>query len=151
MGSYPFSIIKSFAASVIDKFNCLSAKRLRSFFNSNSTTPPISSLPSGLYITISSNRFKNSGRKLCFSNPSTASFACWVICPFSMPSKIYWLPKLLVRIRIVFLKSTVLPWLSVIRPSSSTCNSTLNTSGCAFSISSNSTTLYGLRRTASVS
>ena len=39
----------------------------------------------------------------------------------------------------------------MIRPSSSTCNSTLNTSGCAFSISSKSTTLYGLRRTASVS
>ena len=56
-----------------------------------------------------------------------------------------------VMIRMVFLKSTVLPWESVIRPSSSTWRSTLNTSGCAFSISSNSTTLYGLRRTASVS
>lgn len=31
------------------------------------------------------------------------------------------------------------------RPSSMTCSSTLNTSGCAFSISSNSTTLKGLR------
>jgi hypothetical protein len=56
-----------------------------------------------------------------------------------------------VMIRIVFLKSTVRPWESVIRPSSSTCRSTLNTSGCAFSISSKSTTLYGFRRTASVS
>ena len=45
-----------------------------------------------------------------------------------------------VMIRMVFLKSTVLPWESVIRPSSSTCSSTLNTSGCAFSISSNRTT-----------
>ena len=51
----------------------------------------------------------------------------------------------------VFLKSTVRPWLSVMRPSSSTCSRTLNTSGCAFSISSNNTTAYGLRRTASVS
>src|SRR5437867_4387549 len=37
------------------------------------------------------------------------------------------------------------------RPSSSTCSSTLNTSGFAFSISSKSTTEYGLRRTASES
>ena len=40
----------------------------------------------------------------------------------------------------VLRKSTVRPWPSVRRPSSSTCNSTLKTSGCAFSISSNSTT-----------
>ena len=46
-----------------------------------------------------------------------------------------------VMIRMVFLKSTVRPCESVIRPSSSTWSSTLNTSGCAFSISSNSTTL----------
>ena len=37
-------------------------------------------------------------------------------------------------------KSTTRPCPSVSRPSSSTCNSTLNTSGCAFSTSSNSTT-----------
>jgi hypothetical protein len=40
----------------------------------------------------------------------------------------------------VFLKLTVRPWPSVSRPSSSTCNRTLKTSGCAFSISSSSTT-----------
>ena len=51
----------------------------------------------------------------------------------------------------VFLKLTVRPWPSVSRPSSSTCRRTLKTSGCAFSISSSSTTEYGLRRTASVS
>jgi hypothetical protein len=34
----------------------------------------------------------------------------------------------------VFLKSTVRPWLSVILPSSSTCKKTLKTSGYAFSI-----------------
>ena len=48
-----------------------------------------------------------------------------------------------VMIKIVFLKSTVRPWESVIRPSSSTCSNTLKTSGCAFSISSKSTTEYG--------
>ena len=51
----------------------------------------------------------------------------------------------------VFLKSTVRPLPSVSRPSSSSCRSTFSTSGWAFSISSNSTTVYGRRRTASVS
>ena len=40
----------------------------------------------------------------------------------------------------VFLKSTVRPCASVRRPSSRICRSVLNTSGCAFSISSKSTT-----------
>ena len=43
----------------------------------------------------------------------------------------------------VFLKSTVRPWPSVSRPSSRICSSTLKTSGCAFSISSKSTTAVG--------
>ena len=42
---------------------------------------------------------------------------------------------------VVFLKSTVRPCPSVRRPSSSTCNNTLNTSGCAFSTSSSNSTL----------
>ena len=60
-------------------------------------------------------------------------------------------PMLLVIMIIVFLKSTVLPCESVIRPSSSTCKRTLNTSGCAFSTSSKRTTEYGFLLTASVS
>ncbi len=44
----------------------------------------------------------------------------------------------------VFLKSTVRPWPSVSRPSSSSCSRMLKTSGCAFSISSSSRTPYGL-------
>ena len=40
----------------------------------------------------------------------------------------------------VLRKSTERPWLSVRRPSSRICSSVLNTSGWAFSISSNSTT-----------
>ena len=51
----------------------------------------------------------------------------------------------------VFLKSTFLPFESVICPSSSTCRRILNTSPCAFSISSNKRTLYGRRRTCSES
>ena len=51
----------------------------------------------------------------------------------------------------VFLKSTTRPWPSVRRPSSRIWRSELKMSGCAFSISSKSTTLNGLRRTFSVS
>ena len=51
----------------------------------------------------------------------------------------------------VLVKSTVRPWPSVNLPSSSTWSRTLNTSGCAFSISSRSTTEYGRRLTASES
>src|SRR3954447_17202525 len=52
-------------------------------------------------------------------------------------------PRFVVRIRIVFLKSTIRPWPSVSRPSSSTCSSVLKTSACAFSISSKRTTENG--------
>ena len=45
-----------------------------------------------------------------------------------------------VMMMIVFLKSTVLPRPSVSWPSSNTCKRMLKTSGCAFSISSSSTT-----------
>ena len=69
----------------------------------------------------------------------------------SMPSSRYCEPRLLVMIIMVFLKSTVRPCESVIRPSSNTCNNTLKTSGWAFSTSSNKTTEYGFLRTASVS
>ncbi len=68
----------------------------------------------------------------------------------SMPSSKNSAPRFDVIIKMVFLKSTVRLCESVIRPSSSTCSKTLNTSGCAFSISSKRTTEYGLRRTASV-
>jgi ATP-dependent Clp protease ATP-binding subunit ClpC len=50
----------------------------------------------------------------------------------------------------VFLKLTLCPRLSVNWPSSMICSKMLKVSGCAFSISSKSTTEYGLRRTASV-
>ena len=85
------------------------------------------------------------------SRASTFSRASSVMRPSWMPSRMYWEPRLEVRMMIVFLKSTVRPWESVMRPSSSTCSRMLNTSGCAFSISSKSTTEYGFLRTASVS
>ena len=57
-------------------------------------------------------------------------------------------PVLEVMITTVFLKLTLRPTLSVSCPSSS---SRLKIFGCAFSISSNNTTLYGRLSTASVS
>ena len=60
-------------------------------------------------------------------------------------------PRFDVMMMTVFLKSTVRPWASVSRPSSRIWRRVLKTSGCAFSISSKSTTEKGLRRTASVS
>ena len=50
----------------------------------------------------------------------------------------------------VFLKLIFLPCESVMCPSSNTCNKILNTSACAFSISSNKTTEYGFRLTFSL-
>ena len=50
-------------------------------------------------------------------------------------------PMLLVMMRMELRKSTVRPWESVRRPSSRICRRMLNTSGCAFSISSSSSTL----------
>src|SRR6478609_372669 len=53
---------------------------------------------------------------------------------------------LLVMMMTELRKSTRRPWLLVRRPSSRIWSRTLNTSGCAFSISSNRMTLYGRRR-----
>ena len=60
-------------------------------------------------------------------------------------------PMFEVMITIALRKSTVRPWASVSLPSSRIWSRMLKTSGCAFSISSSSSTEYGLRRTASVS
>ncbi len=60
-------------------------------------------------------------------------------------------PRFVVMMITVFLKSTVRPWASVSRPSSRIWSKELKMSGWAFSISSNRTTENGLRRTFSVS
>ena len=60
-------------------------------------------------------------------------------------------PRLLVMITMVLAKLTAFPLASLNRPSSRIWSSMLKTSGWAFSISSKRTTLYGRRRTASVS
>ncbi len=52
-------------------------------------------------------------------------------------------PKLVVRIKIQLRASASLPFAPVILPLSITCNNNCDTSGCAFSISSNSNTQLG--------
>ena len=125
------------------------ARRLFRSLTIRSTILPMFSLLNDLKMIVSSIRFRNSGRKCCFSLFITVSRISSVISP--PPSAISTPPIFDVIMMIVFLKSTVLPCESVIRPSSNTCNNTLNTSGCAFSTSSNKTTEYGFLRTASVS
>ena len=58
----------------------------------------------------SSSLLKNSGLKAPFSSCMTADWAsCEMLPSGMMPSSRYWLPRLLVRMMMVFLKSTVRP------------------------------------------
>jgi len=104
-------------------------------------------------------RLSSSGRKTFFSSPMTRPFISSYERPDSSPTvnpkpvffEICAAPRFEVMITIAFRKSTRRPWASVSFPSSRICRRMLNTSGCAFSISSSRSTEYGLRRTASVS
>ena len=97
---------------------------------------------------MSSTRLRNSGRNTFSIRSVTRSF---ILSYEALPSAlrkpksdsflIASAPMLVVMIKIVFLKSTCRPKLSVSRPSSMICSSMLKTSGWAFSISSSSTTL----------
>ena len=112
-----------------------SASRVRSRSSWRSTISPICSRVSGSNSTISSIRFRNSGRKCSRIDSALRMFE--------------------VMISTALRKSTVRPWPSVSRPSSSTCSSTSKTSVCAFSISSSSTTAvrpaaHGLRQLAAL-
>ena len=82
------------------------------------TMPAMSSSDRDRKRTISSMRLRNSGLKKSLGSPGRFD----------------------VMMSTLLVKSTVLPCPSVSLPSSSTCSSTLKTSGCAFSISSSSTT-----------
>jgi len=141
------------AAGVTSSVTRRSCRRSRTSASCSSTIGSMSAIDRASNVTMSSMRFKNSGRNVARSASSMAR--CFVSSAFSSPfsenSRMNCDPTLLVMMMIVFLKLTTRPWPSVRRPSSRTCSSTLNTSGCAFSISSSKTTLYGRRRTASVS
>jgi len=109
----------------------------------------ISSLVSWLNMMTSSILFRNSGAKvfcrafcriLLFCSLRVVRFA-EVSNPTPAPNSVSWrVPMFEVIITMVLRKSTLRPRLSVSWPSSSTCSRMWNTSGCAFSISSSSTT-----------
>ena len=103
----------------------------------------------------SSTRFRNSGRMVSRSRSFihfsflALSVACLVRSVTFSASWIRWLPILLVMM-MVFLKFTTTAFIIRSGVSSSTCSNAFHTSGNCFSVSSSSTMLYGLRRTASV-
>jgi murein DD-endopeptidase MepM/ murein hydrolase activator NlpD len=88
---------------------------------------------------ISSSRLRNSGRKCARTTAITWRGRTVLVLALRLVDQNS-LPRFEVMTISVLRKSTVRPWPSVRRPSSSTCSSTLNTSGCAFSTSSNSIT-----------
>ena len=102
--------------------------------------------------TTSSTRLRNSGlRKSLRAFIVRSRFMSLKEPPKPTLPDLVLLPALVVMMMIVFSKFTVRPCASVMRPSSRIWSRMFITSGCAFSISSKSTTLYGLRRIFSVS
>ena len=97
----------------------------------------VSDLSSFENCTIASSLFRNSGLKNRFTASSLAVLLLLSPKPMVLRSASR-APKLDVRIRIVLRALTLLPSLLVIMPLSISCNNTLLTSGCAFSISSSS-------------
>mmetsp|Transcript_2996 Transcript_2996/g.6453 ORF Transcript_2996/g.6453 Transcript_2996/m.6453 type:complete len:242 (-) Transcript_2996:225-950(-) len=151
LGSYPTSETKSSAESSADSVIFLSARRLPTSLICSSTILRSSPRPSAWKMINSSNRLRNSGRNRSRMASITRAFIDSYCAGSIDCSRIRSEPIFDVKMMIVLVKSMVRPCESVILPSSSTCSRMLNTSGCAFSISSNRTTLYGRRRTASVS
>ena len=132
--------MKSIADSSICKVNDFAFNRWVKDFRRSSTMPRISVWLRAWKIMVSSIRLRNSGRKLDRKVSRTLDRISSYLLSSSTTSKMYCDPRLLVIIMTVFLKSTVRPWESVTRPSSRICSITLNTSGWAFSISSNKIT-----------
>ena len=155
--SNPASASQSLAASVSAIVTPCSTRRASTSCSISSTMCRTCSDVSDSKTMVSSSLFRNSGRKVRRSASSTdacrrADSPCWL--PVTNPAVRRFaseVPRLLVMMTSVLRKSTVLPCPSVSRPSSRICRSVLNTSGCAFSISSNRITRKGRRRTASVS
>ena len=85
---------------------------------------------------MSSIRLMNSGRKFCLHDLHHRGLHLRVVALARELLDHAAMPRFEVITITVLRKSTVRPCPSVSRPSSSTCSSTLNTSGCAFSTSS---------------
>ena len=97
----------------------------------------------GLKVTTSSTRPRNSGRRNCASALRVFSALRCSSLLLKPRLLVLWslLPALEVMQMTVLEKSTVRPWASLILPSSKICSRMFITSGWAFSISSNNTTL----------
>ena len=99
---------------------------------------------------MASSRLRNSGVNRRLMSP--ISSPCWR--EFMKPMVALFIvsaPAFVVMMMITLRKSALRPLLSVSVPWSITCSSTLKTSGCAFSISSISSTACGFLVIASVS
>mmetsp|Transcript_72462 Transcript_72462/g.114921 ORF Transcript_72462/g.114921 Transcript_72462/m.114921 type:complete len:211 (-) Transcript_72462:2068-2700(-) len=134
---------KSTAASVTCIVTSSSSKRFRTSASCSRTTCRRRGPVNGWKTTMSSRRFNSSGRKvlrmLCSTNPLALSSSSAL--PLLRARIKCSEPRLEVKITTQLLQSTVRPCESVMRPSSNSWSSTLSTCGCAFSISSKSTTL----------
>ena len=156
-GRSPSSRAATFASGVRSKPRPCDSSCSRTRSTSRSTISVISVVVSSWKTMTSSMRLRNSGRKWRLSSSCTFSFIfSYVTCSSALTNPTLALrrsavPRFDVMMITVFLKSTVRPCASVRRPSSRIWSRVLKTSGWAFSISSNSTTENGLRRTASVS
>ena len=99
---------------------------------------------------VASSRLRNSGVNMRLISPISSPAALLCVKPIDVfDSSVA--PALVVMMMMTLRKSALRPLLSVSVPWSITCSRMLKMSGCAFSISSISTTLYGCLVTASVS
>ena len=156
MGRAPMSGSKPFFASVWRRWSVkvtstfFSASCCSSWSRNLSTTRKMTGSVSGLKLTMASSRLRNSGvnRRLM----SAISSPAWRVLVKPMAALfMVSAPALVVMMMMTLRKSVLRPLLSVSVPWSITCSSTLKMSGCAFSISSSSSTQCGFLVMASVS
>ncbi len=155
MGRAPIKGSKPFLAK---NLRTLSVKVTSTFFSPSwvsnwsknlSTTRRIICSSRALKLTIASRRFRNSGVNRRLISPISSPDWRAVVNPM-VDLLIVSAPALVVMMMMTLRKSALRPLLSVRVPWSITCNKTLNTSGCAFSISSSNSTQCGFLETASV-
>eukprot|EP00955_Chlamydomonas_euryale_P106384 365702-Chlamydomonas_euryale.AAC.14 len=144
-GSYAAAVACASAASESARLMFFGCKRLPSSATSRRAMPPSWAALRGSNTTMSSSRLRNSGRKKVRTADSTwaraaARAAGSSALPDAASASSASLPRFDVMMTIVLAKFTVRPLASVTRPSSRMDSSTLKTSACAFSTSSNSST-----------
>src|SRR6185369_1950464 len=135
MGSKPCWAMKRRASSLVSSVIWRSLSLARRSPSMRSTMRSISGWVRGLNRTMSSRRFRNSGRKCARISAITRSRASGLISPSDTASAVsHSEPMLEVMMMTVLRKSTVRPCASVSRPLSRTCSSVLKTSGAPFQL-----------------